>query len=200
MTDFLLQEQQKYAIILASGSPRRQDLLRAMGFDFRVELSDNIEENFPADMPLREVAAYLAQHKSHAFSRDLSSHEILITADTVVLCGDELLGKPKDYADALRMLSLLSGKEHEVLTAVCLRSTKKEICFTASAKVCFLPLQDSDIEYYINRFKPYDKAGAYGIQEWIGYIGISRIEGSFYTIMGLPTSELYQALQLLQRL
>lgn len=152
-------------------------------------------EFFP-EMPLKQVAGYLSRQKSLAFTdEELPDHYLLITADTVVIAENEILGKPADRADALRMLKLLSGKTHVVVTGVTLRSQKRMTTFSASSSVTFAALTEEEMTYYIDRFRPFDKAGAYGIQEWIGYVGISQLRGSFYNVMGLPTQRLYNALK-----
>lgn len=191
----MLSNLNKYQVVLASKSPRRQELLRGMGVDFMV-LTKEIVETYSADMPSEEVPVYLSKIKSLEFNdRELPYDYLLITSDTVVICEGEILGKPKDKADAVRMLKLLSGKTHRVITAVVVRSAKKAEQFSVSSEVTFAQLDDEEIDYYIERYKPYDKAGAYGIQEWIGYVGISGLEGSFYNVMGLPTRKLYQCLK-----
>jgi septum formation protein len=187
----LLDKLKDYNIILASASPRRKELLKGMGIDFTIELSDDVEEVYPADLPLREVSEYLAKLKSKAFPRPLAKNELLITADTVVICNEKLVGKPVDSHDAARILQCLSGNRHEVHTGVCLRTHDSECVFTAKSTVTFRPVSSQEISYYINTCKPFDKAGAYGVQEWIGYIGIEHIEGSYYNVMGLPTQRLY---------
>ena len=185
----------KYQIILASKSPRRQELLRGMGVDFEI-LTKETDERFPSDMPLDEVPKYLSLQKSLAFAdEELPADYLLITSDTVVICEGEILGKPKDREDASRMLQLLSGKTHHVVTGVTVRSTEKTESFAVRSNVTFAELDDEEIDYYIEHCKPYDKAGAYGIQEWIGYVGISGLEGSFYNVMGLPTRKLYGVLK-----
>ena len=191
----MLSNLKKYQVVLASKSPRRQELLRGMGVDFMV-LTKDIVETYPASMPSEEVPLYLSKIKSLEFNdRELPYDYLLITSDTVVICEGEILGKPKDKADAVRMLKHLSGKTHRVITAVVVRSAKKAEQFSVSSDVTFAQLDDEEIEYYIEHYKPYDKAGAYGIQEWIGYVGISGLEGSFYNVMGLPTRKLYQCLK-----
>lgn len=191
----MLSNLNKYQVVLASKSPRRQELLRGMGVDFMV-LTKDIVETYPASMPSEEVPLYLSKIKSLEFNdRELPYDYLLITSDTVVICESEILGKPKDKTDAVRMLKLLSGKTHRVITAVVVRSAKKAEQFSVSSEVTFAQLDDEEIDYYIERYKPYDKAGAYGIQEWIGYVGISGLEGSFYNVMGLPTRKLYQCLK-----
>ena len=191
----MLYNLKKYQVILASKSPRRQELLRGMGVDFTI-LTKETPEDFPPEMSLDEVPKYLSLHKSLAFrDNELPTDYLLITSDTVVICEDEILGKPKDKADAVRMLQLLSGKTHHVVTGVTVRSTQKTEAFAVRSNVTFAPLDTDEIEYYIEHCKPFDKAGAYGIQEWIGYVGISGLEGSFYNVMGLPTRRLYQCLK-----
>jgi septum formation protein len=191
----MLSNLKKYHIILASKSPRRQELLRGMGVEFSI-LTKETDESFPSDMLLDEVPQYLSLQKSLAFSDDeLPANYLLITSDTVVICEGEILGKPKDKADAVRMLQLLSGKTHHVVTGVTVRSAEKTESFAVRSNVTFAQLDEEEIDYYIEHCKPYDKAGAYGIQEWIGYVGISGLEGSFYNVMGLPTRKLYGVLK-----
>ena len=191
----MLSNLKKYQIILASKSPRRQELLRGMGMEFSI-LTKETDERFPSDMPLDEVPKYLSMQKSLAFAdEELPADYLLITSDTVVICEGEILGKPKDREDAERMLQLLSGKTHHVVTGVTVRSAEKTESFAVRSNVTFAQLDDEEIDYYIEHCKPYDKAGAYGIQEWIGYVGISGLEGSFYNVMGLPTRKLYGVLK-----
>ncbi len=178
-------------IILSSHSPRRQELLRGLGIEFQVDAGTSFVETCPPTVPHRQIPALMAEGKSRGFHRPLAADEILITSDTLVLCGEEVLGKPRDAADASRMLHLLSGRTHEVITAVSLRDAHRTETFQDTAEVSFKELTDSEIDYYIRHFRPFDKAGAYGIQEWIGYIGIERISGSFYTIMGFPVHLVY---------
>ncbi|MCL2097913.1 MAG: Maf family nucleotide pyrophosphatase [Bacteroidales bacterium] len=187
----LLTQLQAYKIILASGSPRRQELLKGMGIDYTVELNGEVDESYPSYMPLREVPTFLARTKSHALGRPLADNELLITADTVVICNNRLLNKPLDIEDAKSMLQLLSGNSHEVHTGVCVRTQTREHLFTAKSVVHFRSLSADEIDYYIKEYRPFDKAGSYGVQEWIGYIGIDRIEGSYFNVMGLPTQQLY---------
>lgn len=188
-------------IILASGSPRRKELLAGLDIDFEIDTRNNFKEKYSKDTPHSQITALMSEGKSLGFHRLLEKNEILITADTMVLCGDEVLGKPKGNderekaADASRMLRLLSGKEHKVLTSVTIRDITSTDTFTDAATVLFKDLSDEEIQYYIRNYRPFDKAGAYGIQEWIGYIGISSIKGSFYTIMGLPVHLLFSHLQ-----
>lgn len=182
-------------IILASGSPRRRELLSAMDIPFSVDTGNTFDESWSSDTPHEKVPELMAEGKSFGFHRELADNEILVTSDTMVLCGTEILGKPKDRDDAIRMLKLLSGRGHQVITAVTLRDREKKKTFSVTSNVFFKELSDSEITYYLDTYKPYDKAGAYGIQEWIGYIGISRLEGSFYNVMGFPASRFYEELK-----
>lgn len=181
-------------IILASNSPRRKELLTGLGIDFEVDTLNDFEETFNPDTPHMLIPEVLSEGKSFGFHRKLETDEILITSDTLVLCGDRVMGKPHTYEEAFEMLRWLSGREHKVITAVTLRDSTKHETSSDTATVHFKELTDAEIEYYINTYKPYDKAGAYGIQEWIGYIGIDRIEGSYFTIMGFPVHLVYQKL------
>ena len=192
----LLQDRLKnYRLILASASPRRRELLAACDLDFTLAEKFECEECFPADLEADKVAEYLSQLKSNAYPHALATNDILLTADTVVIADGEILGKPKDSADAERMLKMLSGATHKVVTGVTLRTTERTISFSAESLVSFRILENEEIAYYIEKYCPLDKAGAYGIQEWIGYIGIEGIEGSFYNVMGLPVQRLYSALK-----
>lgn len=183
-------------LILASGSPRRRELLAGLDLDFEVDTRNNFNEYFDPSTPFEEVPMLMARGKSHGFHRPLEKDEILITADTmVILPGKEILGKPKDRADAFRMLRDLSGRDHLVITAVVLRSTQKEDAFSATTTVSFKDLSEEEIAYYVDTYKPYDKAGAYAIQEWIGHIGISGINGSYFNVVGFPVQRLYAALE-----
>lgn len=182
-------------IILGSNSPRRRELLKGLDIDFEVDTQNDFEEYFGDGIPFQEVPRLMAEGKSHGFHRPLMNDEILITADTmVILPGKEILGKPRDREDACRMLRDLSGREHEVVTAVTLRSRSKEETFSVSTKVFFKHLTDSEIAYYVDNYRPYDKAGAYAIQEWIGHIGITGIEGSYFNVVGFPVQRVYEAL------
>ena len=182
-------------IILASGSPRRRELLSAMDIPFTVDTGNTFDESWSSDTPHEKVPELMAEGKSFGFHRELAGNEILVTSDTMALCGTEILGKPKDRDDAIRMLKLLSGRGHQVITAVTIRDREKKKTFSVTSNVFFKELSDSEITYYLDTYKPYDKAGAYGIQEWIGYIGISRLEGSFYNVMGFPASRFYEELK-----
>lgn len=181
-------------IILGSNSPRRKELLAGLNIEFTVDTGNTFEEVYSKDTPHHRIPEVLSEGKSYGFHRPLEEDEILITSDTLVLCGDRVMGKPHSREEAIDMLRYLSGREHKVITAVTLRDFKS--CKTSSdtAIVRFKELSNNEIEYYIDTFKPFDKAGAYGIQEWIGYIGIGQIEGSFFTIMGLPVHLVYKEL------
>ncbi len=177
-----------YKILLGSASPRRQELLEKMDLDFKT-VSIKADESYPEILPATEVPEYLAIKKSLAYHR-LKADEMLITADTIVVLDDEILGKPKNKTAAKKMLQALSGRKHEVITGVCLRTKKDILTFADISEVYFKKLKNKDIKYYIDRYQPFDKAGAYGIQEWIGVTGIKKIKGSYYNIMGLPTAKL----------
>jgi septum formation protein len=183
-----------YKLILASNSPRRKELLAGLGMPFEVRVLQNIDEQYPDDLPVSEVARYIAKEKADAYRRIIAPDELIITADTVVIVGDEILGKPVDEADAVRMLKLLSGRTHQVTTGVCLLTAEKESCFDVTTDVTFKALSDEEIHYYVDHYRPFDKAGAYGIQEWIGYIGVTGLHGSYYNVMGLPVQRIYQEL------
>ena len=184
----------KYKLILASNSPRRKELLAGLGVPFEVRVLQDIDEHYPESLPVNEVARYIAKEKADAYRRIVAPDELIITADTVVIVGDEILGKPIDEADAVRMLKLLSGRTHQVTTGVCLLTAEKERCFDVTTDVTFKALTDEEIHYYVDRYRPFDKAGAYGIQEWIGYIGVTGLHGSYYNVMGLPVQRIYQEL------
>ncbi len=179
-----------YKILLASGSPRRQELLEQLGIQFTIAKAPDIIEIAPKHLFREEIANFLAKQKSEAFG-PINDNELLITADTIVWVDNKVLGKPKDYSDAFQMLKLLSGKSHYVITGVCLKTNQKINIFHAETLVRFASLENDEIRHYIEKYKPYDKAGAYGIQEWIGKIGIERIEGSYYNVVGLPVQKLY---------
>jgi len=191
----MLENLKKYNIVLASKSPRRQELLKGIGVDFSV-LTKDVDENYPSRLPLVDVAPYLSLKKAKAFeNQELPENFMVITADTVVIAENEILGKPKDREDAFRMLKLLSGKTHRVVTGVTVHTIESSKTFSVTSKVMFDELDNQEIEYYVDNYKPYDKAGAYGIQEWIGYIGVSGVEGSYFNVMGLPTHKLYTVLK-----
>lgn len=184
-----------YDIVLASQSPRRVELLAGLGIEFRQYLIQDIDESYPNDLPTEEVVAYICHSKAKAYKSIVRENSLIITADTVVIVEGEILGKPQDEADARRMLRLLSGRRHKVMTAVTLLTAQGEQSFIDEAWVYFDTLDEDDMNYYLDQYKPYDKAGSYGIQEWIGYRAIERIEGSFYTIMGLPVQALAKVLK-----
>lgn len=191
----MLENIKKYNVVLASKSPRRQELLKGLGVDFTVMTKD-VDESYPSKLPPIDVAPYLSWKKAKAFeNQELPDDFMVITADTVVIAGDEILGKPKDRDDALRMLSLLSGKTHRVVTGVTIHTKETSKTFSVVSKVIFDLLDCQEIEYYVDNYRPFDKAGAYGIQEWIGYIGVSGVEGSYFNVMGLPTHKLYKVLK-----
>ena len=181
-------------IILGSNSPRRKELLAGLDITFEVDTRNNFEEVYDPSTPIEKIPEVLSEGKSYGFHRELSEDEILITSDTLVMCGERVMGKPHSREEAIDMLRCLSGREHKVITAITLRDSHN--CRTSSdtAIVYFKELTDSEIEYYVDNYKPFDKAGAYGIQEWIGYMGIGKIEGSYFTIMGLPVHLVYKEL------
>jgi MAF protein len=185
---------EQYEIILASKSPRRQQLLSDLGLKFTVQSLD-VKEEFPDGLGMTEIPVFLAELKANAFREQMKNNQLVITADTIVWLDGKVLGKPKDYSDGFKMLSDLSGKKHEVVTGVCLLSKTKKIVFYIVSDVWFKNLTEEEIHYYLENYKPYDKAGAYGIQEWIGYVGVNRIEGSFFNVMGLPIQDLYEHLK-----
>lgn len=184
-----------YQIILASNSPRRKELLSGLDLEYEVMVLPNIDESYPLDIQKEEVALYIAKKKAQAYADRLTDNKLVITADTVVIIDDKILGKPIDVADAKQMLRELSGKTHQVITGVCLTTSNKQKSFSVISDVRFSNLDDSEIEYYVSKYKPLDKAGAYGIQEWIGYIGVEYIGGSYFNVMGLPIQKLYQELK-----
>ena len=182
-------------ITLASNSPRRKELLAGLGLPFEVRVLQGIDESYPDDLPVSDVALYIAGKKADAYRSVLQPDELIITADTVVIVDDEILGKPVDEADAERMLRLISGRTHQVTTGVCLLSPERESRFSVTTDVTFKQLSTDEISYYISHYQPFDKAGAYGIQEWIGYIGVTGLHGSYYNVMGLPVQRIYTELQ-----
>lgn len=185
----------KIKIKLASGSPRRKQLIEEMGFRYSQEVRQ-VEEILPKDIETDKAAEYLAELKSSAFKdSEIGDGELLLTADTIVAIGNKILGKPKTAQEAFDMIKSLSGSDHYVITGVCLRSNKKSISFSGFSRVTFRALKDEEIKFYVDKFKPLDKAAAYGIQEWIGKIGISKIKGCFYNVMGLPTSLIWEKIE-----
>jgi len=184
----------QYHIILASHSPRRRELLAGLGLPFEVHVLKDIDESYPVELPVSEVALYIAKKKADVYREIVGQDELVITADTVVIVGDEILGKPSDETDAMRMLHKLSGRTHQVTTGVCLLTAHKTSSFAVTTEVTFKQLADHEIQHYVTHYKPFDKAGAYGIQEWIGYIGVTALHGSYYNVMGLPVQRIYQEL------
>lgn len=182
-----------HRIILASGSPRRQQFLKELDVDFEIQLKD-IEEIYPDYLQAEEITNFLAKLKASAFALNLDDNDILITSDTIVWLNNKALGKPKDYDDAFEMLTEMSGTTHKVITSVCLKTTIKEIVFYDETLVTFTKLSSDEIKYYLNNYQPFDKAGSYGIQEWIGLVAIEKIEGSYANVVGLPTHRLYEEL------
>jgi len=189
----IFQELKKYKFILASKSPRRQYLLKELGLDFEVSTKE-VDESFSNELKAQDIPLFLCNKKAEAFVGDIDENTIVITADTIVWIENQVLNKPENYEDAVRMLKMLSGKKHEVYTGVCLKSKHKTKSFYALTNVYFKELTDNEIEYYIKNYNPYDKAGSYGAQEWIGYIAVKKIEGTYFNVMGLPVHELYEEL------
>jgi len=191
----MLENLSKYKIILASNSPRRRELLAGLDIEFEVKTIPGIEESYPKTLRREEVPVYIAKQKALAYQQYLEEDVIVITADTIVLLEGNIYGKPKNAQEAKEILQILSGQMHEVITGVCLTGPKKQQSFYVSTQVKFAELQEEEIDYYVKKYKPYDKAGAYGVQEWIGYIGVESINGSFYNVMGLPVRVLYTHLK-----
>lgn len=190
----MLQQLEKFNIILASKSPRRQQFLKESGIPFQVKTKE-IEEVYPTHLQHSEITDYLSELKASAFVEELKENDILITSDTIVWNNNTALGKPKNATEAKAMLTSLSGKTHEVISSISLTTTKKQLTQHCITKVCFKSLTEAEIDYYITHYKPFDKAGAYGIQEWIGFIGITAIEGSYNSVVGLPTHLLYSGIE-----
>ena len=184
-----------YKIILASNSPRRRELLAGLDIDFEVRVLPGIDESYPDTLPVMETAEYIASKKAAAYQQQMAADELVITADTVVIIGNEVLGKPACAAEAKLMLKKLSGRSHQVVTGVCLTTLQQSAHFSVTTEVTFKQLTDEEIDYYIKKYQPFDKAGAYGIQEWIGYIGCTGLRGSYYNVMGLPVQRIYTELQ-----
>lgn len=183
----------KYNLILASGSPRRQQFFKDLDLDFEIRLKE-IEEVYPPELKASAITDYLAKLKASAFEGELKPNEILVTSDTIVWHNGKALGKPKDAADAFEILKSLSNTTHDVITSVCFKTTSETTVLNELTKVTFNELTDEAISFYIENYKPFDKAGAYGIQEWIGFIGVSKIEGSYANVMGMPTDKVYEYL------
>lgn len=191
----MLDNLKKYKIILASNSPRRKELLGGLGIEFIIKTMPDVDESFPDTLQGEEIPAFIAKAKADAYKAEIFEDELIITADTIVWIDGKVLGKPVDEADATRMLRSLSGATHEVITGVCLTTPQWQKSFTATTQVTFATLDDEEIKYYIEHYAPMDKAGAYGVQEWIGYIAVQSISGSYYNVMGLPIQHLYEELK-----
>ena len=184
-----------YKIILASNSPRRKELLAGLDLQFEVRVLQGIDESYPQDLPILKIAEFISKKKADAYVQTMADDELVITADTVVILGDEVMGKPHDEADAKRMLGELSGRTHQVATGVTLSTKERQVSFSVVTDVTFKQLSADEIDYYVRTYKPFDKAGAYGIQEWIGYIGVTALKGSYFNVMGLPVQRIYEALK-----
>ena len=184
-----------YHIILASNSPRRRELLAGIDVDFEVRVLQGIDESYPATLPTQSIAAYISQKKAAAYRQTMAADELVITADTIVVLGSEVMGKPHDEADACRILRELSGQTHQVITGVTLTTLTRQQSFSVTTDVTFKQLSEEEIDYYVRKYQPMDKAGAYGIQEWIGHIGVTGLEGSYFNVMGLPVQRIYEALK-----
>ena len=188
-------EDVRWKIILASNSPRRKELLAGIDVNFEVRVLKNIDEGYPSDLPTKEIAEYISKKKAAAYLETMTADELVITADTIVMLGDEVMGKPHDDADARRMLRELSGRTHQVITGVTLTTHERQHSFSVETDVTFKELTDEEIDYYVRTYQPMDKAGAYGIQEWIGHIGVTALKGSYFNVMGLPVQRIYEALK-----
>ena len=185
-------------IVLASNSPRRKELLAGLDIPFEVRVLDNIDESYSETLPTKEIAGYISKKKADAYRQTMVDDELIITADTIVVLGQEVMGKPKDDEEARRMLRELSGKTHQVITGVCLSTKDKQSNFSVETDVTFKTLSEEEIDYYVAHYRPLDKAGAYGIQEWIGHIGVTGLNGSYFNVMGLPVQRIYEALKAFQ--
>lgn len=184
-----------YKVILASNSPRRKELLGGLGIDFEVRTLSDIDESYPNALRGEDIPMFISGKKAEAYKQGMADDEMIITADTIVYDNGQVLGKPKNRGEAVQMLKGLSGHAHEVITGVSIVTKKKTVQFASTSKVTFAALTDEEIAYYVDTYKPYDKAGAYGIQEWIGYVAVTRIEGSYFNVMGLPIQKLYSELK-----
>ena len=191
----MLDNIRKYKVILASNSPRRKELLGGLDIDFCVRTLPGISEDYPESLDATDIPLYIARKKAEANRPQMAAGELVITADTVVVLGNEVLGKPSNDGEARQMLRKLSGKTHQVITGVCLMTKDKQRSFAVKTDVTFKELADEEIEYYVSTYHPTDKAGAYGIQEWIGYVGVTWLNGSYFNVMGLPVQRIYQELQ-----
>ena len=190
----MLDNLEKYKVILASGSPRRRELMAGLGVNYEVRILPDVDEYYPDTLQGEEIPLYIAKEKADAYIPMMQPDELIITADTIVWLDGKVLGKPRDREDALQMLRTMSGRTHKVFTGVCITTTDWQRSFTAQTEVRFATLSEDEIIYYVDNFKPMDKAGAYGVQEWIGFIGVENISGSYYNIMGLPVQKLYREL------
>ena len=190
----MLDNLEKYKVILASGSPRRRELMAGLGVNYEVRILPDVDESYPDTLQGEEIPLYIAKKKADAYIPMMQPDELIITADTIVWLDGKVLGKPRDREDALQMLRTMSGRTHKVFTGVCITTTDWQRSFTAQTEVRFATLSEDEIIYYVDNFKPMDKAGAYGVQEWIGFIGVENISGSYYNIMGLPVQKLYREL------
>ncbi|MCD7976159.1 MAG: Maf-like protein [Tannerellaceae bacterium] len=184
-----------YRVILGSASPRRKELLAGLGLSFDVKPMPDLDESYPSTLGVNTIPQYIARQKAQAYMDALTENDLLITADTIVWAMGQVMGKPSDRKEAMEMLRILSAKSHEVITGVCITTKKRSHAFSVTSVVRFHHLDEEEIEYYVDTYRPYDKAGAYGIQEWIGYIGVESIDGSFFNVMGLPVQRLYQELK-----
>ena len=194
----MLDNLKKYHVVLASNSPRRRELLSGLGIPFEVKVLPDIEESYPENLPVSQIAEYIAKEKATAYRSVMADNDLIITADTIVIVGDEVMGKPIDASDAHRMLRKLSGATHQVTTGVCLSTKHLQRQFSVTTDVTFKELSDEEIDHYVSVYKPFDKAGAYGIQEWIGYIGVTQLNGSYFNVMGLPVQRIYMEISKIQ--
>lgn len=185
-----------FKVILASNSPRRKELLAGLDIDFEVRVIPDIDEDYPDHLETAEIASYIAKKKAEAYRATMAADELVITADTIVVLDDEVMGKPHDEEEARRMLRALSGRTHQVITGVTLTTLERCQSFSVTTDVTFKQLEDAEIDYYVSRYQPMDKAGAYGIQEWIGHIGVTAMNGSYFNVMGLPVQRIYEALKM----
>ncbi len=184
-----------YKIILASNSPRRKELLAGIDVPFEVRVMDGIDESYPNTLPIQDIAEYIAKKKATAYRETMAGDELVITADTIVVLGSKVMGKPHDANEASSMLRQLSGQTHQVITGVTLTTKERQMSFSVETDVTFKNLSDEEIDYYVTHYRPFDKAGAYGIQEWIGHIGVTGMSGSYFNVMGLPVQRIYEALK-----
>ena len=191
----MLKNLDKYEILLASNSPRRRELLAGLEIEYKVTSIPDVDESFPQDLSMEEIPQYIAKQKALAYLHHMNEETLLITADTIVWSEGKVLGKPSDNNQAYDMIASLSGKTHSVVTGVYIQTTQKNVCFSTVTKVTFDTLSDEEIKHYVDIYKPMDKAGSYGIQEWIGFVGVKSIEGSYFNVMGLPVQRLYKELQ-----